>query len=261
MTDAARHHYVTNSVPDLGATEEDQPLARVIDLTERSAPPVPNRSMPCWMPAGVVLVAAVALLTVALLAGPGWARVGSTWWWLLTLAGHVPLALLVAFLTAGVVERLAFLRRGRVPAAPGRMPAFYPKVCVQLPMFNEHTVARRVIEAAAMMTWPTDRIQIQVLDDSTDDDTRALVERVCAEVRMSGIDCFVRHRVDRQGYKAGALEAGRRETDAKFIAIFDADFVPPRDFLLRTIPHFFDAERNSHDDLAPGAGSVGSHQP
>jgi Glycosyl transferase family group 2 len=111
---------------------------------------------------------------------------------------------------------------------------------VQLPMFNEHAVARRVIEAAAAMTWPADRFSVQVLDDSTDDDTRALVESVCANIRAStGLDCYVRHRVDRRGYKAGALEEGRRETDAEFLVIFDSDFLPPQDFLLKAIPHFF----------------------
>ena len=102
-------------------------------------------------------------------------------------------------------------------------------------MFNEHAVAQRVIEAARAMTWPADRFSVQVLDDSTDADTRALVDDVCAGVRAStGVDCYVRHRADRRGYKAGALEEGRHDTDAEFLAIFDADFVPPADFLLRT---------------------------
>lgn len=79
-----------------------------------------------------------------------------------------------------------------------------------------------------------------MLDDSTDDHTRALVEGVCSRVREStGVNCYVRHRVVRQGYKAGALEDGRRETDAEFLVIFDSDFVPPQDYLLRTIPHFY----------------------
>ena len=92
---------------------------------------------------------------------------------------------------------------------------------------------------------------MQVLDDSTDEDTRALVEDVCQRVRTStGVDCYVRHRADRQGYKAGALEEGRRETDAEFLAIFDADFVPPEDFLVRTIPHFYGADRELDDGLA-----------
>ena len=101
------------------------------------------------------------------------------------------------------------------------------------------------------MTWPVDRFTVQVLDDSTDADTRALVDDVCVEVRHStGVDCHVRRRENRRGYKAGALEAGRRQTDAEYLAIFDADFVPPADFLQRTIPHFYDAAGEPDSELA-----------
>ena len=159
--------------------------------------------------------------------------------------------MIVCFLAGGLVERLGFYFRGRAAAVPGRLPATYPTVCVQLPMFNEHAVARRVIEAASAMTWPADRLSVQVLDDSTDHDTRALVDRACADVRAStGVDCRVRRRVDRQGYKAGALEAGRRETDAEFLVIFDADFLPPADYLLRAIPHFYDGDGEPDTGLA-----------
>jgi cellulose synthase/poly-beta-1,6-N-acetylglucosamine synthase-like glycosyltransferase len=108
-----------------------------------------------------------------------------------------------------------------------------------------------VIEAASAMTWPADRLSVQVLDDSTDDDTRALVDRVCAEVRAStGIACHVRRRADRYGFKAGALEAGRRETDAEFLVIFDADFVPLADYLQRVLPHFYRADGEPDTGLA-----------
>ena len=118
-------------------------------------------------------------------------------------------------------------------------------------MFNEHAVARRVIEAAAAMTWPVDRFSVQVLDDSTDADTRSLVDDVCAEVRRStGVDCYVLRRENRRGYKAGALEEGRLQTDAEYLAIFDADFVPPADFLERTIPHFYDGAGEPDAELA-----------
>jgi cellulose synthase/poly-beta-1,6-N-acetylglucosamine synthase-like glycosyltransferase len=155
------------------------------------------------------------------------------------------------FLVGGLVERLGFYWRGRAPEPAGRLPAVHPTVCVQLPMYNEHAVARRIIEAASKMTWPADRFSVQVLDDSTDEHTRAMVEDVCAEVRDStGVNCYVRHRVDRQGYKAGALEEGRMETDAEFLAIFDADFVPPPDYLLRTIPHFYGPDGRPDAGLA-----------
>jgi cellulose synthase/poly-beta-1,6-N-acetylglucosamine synthase-like glycosyltransferase len=184
-------------------------------------------------------------------AGAGWFEVRSAGWWAFTSVLHLPFFVILIFLVGGLVERLGFYWRGREPEPAGRLPAEYPTVCVQLPMFNEHAVARRVIEAASEMTWPADRFSVQVLDDSTDEDTRALVDDVCSRVRAStGVNCYVRRRVNRQGYKAGALEEGREETDAEFLAIFDSDFVPPRDFLLRTIPHFYGADCEPDSGLA-----------
>jgi cellulose synthase/poly-beta-1,6-N-acetylglucosamine synthase-like glycosyltransferase len=183
--------------------------------------------------------------------GGGWFEVRSAGWWLFTTALHLPFAVILLFLIGGFVERVGFYWRGRAPESAGELPAVYPTVCVQLPMFNEHAVALRVIEAACEMTWPADRFSVQVLDDSTDEDTRALVEGVCARIRAStGVNCYVRHRVNREGYKAGALEEGRRHTDAEFLAIFDADFVPPKDYLLRTIAHFHLPDGQPDDELA-----------
>jgi cellulose synthase/poly-beta-1,6-N-acetylglucosamine synthase-like glycosyltransferase len=198
-----------------------------------------GRRGPWWGRSLVFAAVATVLVVIAAgsLDGPD---PGTATWWALTTALHAPLLVILCFLAGGLVERLGFYVRGRVAAAPGRLPATHPTVCVQLPMFNEHAVARRAIEAASVIDWPADRLSIQVLDDSTDYDTRLLVDRACADVREAlGIDCRVRRRSDRQGYKAGALEAGRRETDAEFLVIFDADFVPPADYLQRTIPHFY----------------------
>jgi cellulose synthase/poly-beta-1,6-N-acetylglucosamine synthase-like glycosyltransferase len=194
---------------------------------------------------------ALFVLAATSLVGAGSLTTGSAGWWLLTTALHVPLLGILCFLAAGLVERFGYYWRGRAVEAAGRLPTTYPTVCVQLPMFNEHAVARRVIEAASAMNWPVDRLAVQVLDDSTDDDTRALVDRVCAEVRAAtGVDCHVRRRADRHGYKAGALEAARLETDAEFIVIFDADFVPPADYLQRTIPHFYLSDGEPDTGLA-----------
>jgi cellulose synthase/poly-beta-1,6-N-acetylglucosamine synthase-like glycosyltransferase len=180
------------------------------------------------------------VLAAASVVGAGRVVTGSPAWWLLTTVMHVPLLVILCFQAAGLLERFGFYFKGRAAAAPGRLPTPCPTVCVQLPMFNEHAVARRVIEAASAMTWPADRLSVQVLDDSTDPDTRALVDRTCADVRAStGVDCRVLRRADRHGYKAGALEAGRRATDAEFLVIFDADFMPPADYLQRAIPHFY----------------------
>jgi cellulose synthase/poly-beta-1,6-N-acetylglucosamine synthase-like glycosyltransferase len=206
-----------------------------------------------WMPSLALLAIACGLFTYSAVsdAGGSWFAVGSAGWWVVTLALHLPLVVTLFFLVGGLVERAGFYWRGRAPERAGRLPAVYPTVCVQLPMFNEHAVAERIIEAASRISWPTDRFSVQVLDDSTDEHTRELVETVCARVRAStGVDCHVHHRVDRRGYKAGALEEGRRHTDAEFLVIFDADFVPPRDYLLRAIPHFYLPDCKSDAGLA-----------
>ncbi|NJN19507.1 MAG: glycosyltransferase [Oscillochloris sp.] len=205
-----------------------------------------------WMPGAMLfLLAAMALVYAAGRGSDGsWLIVGSRAWWVVTTLLHLPFMAILFFLLMGLFERIGYYWKGRAQEMPGRLPETYPMVCVQLPMFNEHAVARRVIEAAAAMTWPTDRLSIQVLDDSTDADTRWLVEQISADIRSRGIDCRVLHRTDRQGYKAGALEAGRRQTEAEFLVIFDSDFVPPADFLVQVIPHFYQPDGMPEADLA-----------
>jgi cellulose synthase/poly-beta-1,6-N-acetylglucosamine synthase-like glycosyltransferase len=112
-----------------------------------------------------------------------------------------------------------------------------PDVCVQVPIYNERYVAERVIDAVCAMEWPPDRLEVQLLDDS-DDETFAIVSRRAAHWRRKGVRVTHVRRGTRQGFKAGALAHGLSLTAAPFIAIFDADFVPPRDFLRRTIGVF-----------------------
>jgi Glycosyl transferase family 2 len=206
-----------------------------------------------WMP-GLGVFALAGGLFVYLVSSHGGASSPSVYtpaWWMVTAALHLPYLVILFFLVVGLVERLGFYWRGRAPEPAGQLPAVYPTVCVQLPMFNERAVAQRVIQAASELIWPADGLSVQVLDDSTDEGTRALVEDVCSRVRAStGTNCYVRHRRDRQGFKAGALEEGRTSTDAEFLTIFDADFVPPRDYLLRTIPHFYSASGEPDAGLA-----------
>jgi cellulose synthase/poly-beta-1,6-N-acetylglucosamine synthase-like glycosyltransferase len=114
-----------------------------------------------------------------------------------------------------------------------------PKVAVQLPLYNERYVARRLIDAVAQLDYPHDRLIIQVLDDSTDDTTELIQGRI-AQLRAEGLKIELVHRADRTGYKAGALANAMKQTDAPFFAIFDADFIPPTDFLRRTVPLFQD---------------------
>lgn len=112
-----------------------------------------------------------------------------------------------------------------------------PKVTVQLPMFNEMYVADRIIETIAKFKYPADKLQIQVLDDSTDE-TRDIIALKVAEIAATGVNIQHIHRVDRTGYKAGALDDAMDRVEGDFIAIFDADFVPDEDFLIRTMPYF-----------------------
>lgn len=115
----------------------------------------------------------------------------------------------------------------------------WPQVSVQIPIYNEMYVAERVIQAAARLEYPEELLEIQVLDDSTDETAeiiRSLVERLRAE----GVDITHVQRGDRSGYKAGALAVGLKRAKGEFFAIFDADFLPTPDFLKRTLPYFQD---------------------
>jgi cellulose synthase/poly-beta-1,6-N-acetylglucosamine synthase-like glycosyltransferase len=114
-----------------------------------------------------------------------------------------------------------------------------PDVCVQIPIYNERYVAERVIDAVCATEWPSNRLEVQLLDDS-DDETIAIVSRRAAHWRRKGVRVTHVRRGTREGFKAGALAYGLSLTDAPFIAIFDADFVPPPDFLRRTLGVFDD---------------------
>ena len=127
-------------------------------------------------------------------------------------------------------------------------PAYFedlPRLTVQLPIFNEQYVVERLLENICQLKYPKEKLDIQVLDDSTDETVEvaaALVERLAAQ----GHPISYHHRTNREGFKAGALAEGLKTATGEFVAIFDADFTPPEDFLLRTIHHFTD----------PGIGMV-----
>ena len=114
-----------------------------------------------------------------------------------------------------------------------------PRVTVQLPMYNEDSVAERVIKATCQIDYPPDRFEIQVLDDSTDESADITREAV-AEMAALGHNIKYIHRSNRVGFKAGALEAALPDASGEYIAIFDADFVPPRDILRNVVDHFSD---------------------
>jgi hypothetical protein len=130
------------------------------------------------------------------------------------------------------------------PLAHDALVESVPHVTIQLPLYNEATVAARLLEHVARMDYPREKLEIQVLDDSTDE-TRALVRSLVAQLQQPtgdelALDIVYIHRVDRAGYKAGALDAGLKVAKGDLVAVFDADFLPQPDFLRALVPHFID---------------------
>ena len=126
-------------------------------------------------------------------------------------------------------------KKGR-PSPATRFSSF-PRVTVQLPIYNEACVISRLIDAVCALDYPRDRLEIQVLDDSTDE-TVFIAESKVKEKREQGFDITYIHRQDRTGFKAGALKAGLSIAKSEFIAIFDADFIP-QPGMLKKIIHYF----------------------
>ena len=164
-----------------------------------------------------------------------------------SLYGGLCAALMAYGLNSYVLIRLFLRRRGASRYADHqREQAFaaqvaegtveLPHIVTQVPIYNEANVAERVIRACAAMVYPADRHEVQVLDDSNDE-TCDLIDAVAAELREQGKRVTVVRRTDRSGFKAGALNEGLRRSDAPFVAVFDSDFVPPADFLQRSLPH------------------------
>lgn len=115
----------------------------------------------------------------------------------------------------------------------------YPTVTIQLPIFNEFYVAERVIGSVALLDYPKDRLTVQILDDSTDD-TRSIAMAAGDRLAARGFNVQYLHRDDRTGFKAGALKAGLDKSNDELVAVFDADFMIPPEFLVKTVPHFKD---------------------
>jgi len=122
---------------------------------------------------------------------------------------------------------------------PAQRFAELPRVTVQLPIFNEQFVVERLLEAISRLDYPLDKLDVQVLDDSTDE-TVAVARGLVNHYAAQGFPLTYHQRSDREGFKAGALSEGLKTAKGEFVAIFDADFVPPADFLLRTVHHFTD---------------------
>jgi len=159
------------------------------------------------------------------------------------LAIMLPYFFVMIVLAAYGIHRYALVynyykNRKHVPGPPPEIGT-WPKVTVQLPIYNERYVIERLIEAVSQFDYPRELLEIQVLDDSTDQTCQ--VARDCVErYRALGMPICYIHRDNREGYKAGALQEGLKSAAGEFVAIFDADFIPPADFLRRTVPYFAD---------------------
>lgn len=129
-----------------------------------------------------------------------------------------------------------FKYRNYKPAAPQHYSEL-PQVTVQIPLYNERLVAKRIVDSIVLLDYPADRLQIQIVDDSNDDTSDLVAERV-KHYQQQGINIDHVQRTNRQGFKAGALKEAMDTASGEFIAIFDADFIPSPDTLLRSIHHF-----------------------
>ncbi|WP_248352687.1 cellulose synthase family protein [Anaeromyxobacter oryzae] len=167
----------------------------------------------------------------------------------LELSVVVGYALLLAVLSVFGAHRYAmaylyYRHKFRLPTPKSRFDTL-PRVTIQLPIFNELYVTERLIDAVARIEYPRDLLEVQVLDDSTDE-TQGIARACVERHRALGLDIVYVHRTDRKGFKAGALENGLKIAKGEFVAVFDADFIPEPDYLHRTV-HFF---------TDPGVGMV-----
>ncbi len=144
------------------------------------------------------------------------------------------------------------------PGPTAKQAIRWPTVTIQLPIYNEQHVIERLIDACAKLTYPVDKLQIQVLDDSTDE-TTAIVQRRVLYWQRKGINITAVYRPTREGFKGGALAHALPLAHGEFIALFDADFMPPKDFLQQTIPYFIAPENQSVGFVQARWGHLNSH--
>ena len=149
----------------------------------------------------------------------------------------VSLTILFGFGIHGLVLLYYYRKTFNHVLPPEEMPDDVPMVTVQLPLYNEMYVVERLVKAVCEIDYPKDKLEIQVLDDSTDE-TVFLTKNIVAGYKSLGFNIQYIHRDNRVGYKAGALKHGLEIAKGEFVAIFDADFVPNPDFLKKTVPHF-----------------------
>ncbi|MBI5281634.1 MAG: glycosyltransferase [Candidatus Solibacter usitatus] len=158
----------------------------------------------------------------------------------------IPYFTLLTILAIYGAHRYAVVRgylkyKSRIPKAPASRFQQLPRVTIQLPLFNERNVVDQLLDAVLKVRYPRELLEVQVLDDSTDD-THPYTEALVARLKAQGHPIEYIHRADRTGFKAGALQNGMALTKGDLFAVFDADFIPPADFLEKTI-HFFADEK------------------
>ncbi|HUL45356.1 MAG TPA: cellulose synthase family protein [Bacteroidota bacterium] len=155
------------------------------------------------------------------------------------VAYFISLTILFLFGSSGFVMIYYYLkhRETKTPKA-GQLSAF-PMVTLQLPVYNEYYVVERLINACCRISYPREKLEIQILDDSTDE-TVDIIATLVARKQAEGFDIKHVHRTNRKGFKAGALKEGLKSCRGEYVAIFDADFIPKRDFLLQTVPYFLE---------------------
>ncbi len=158
-------------------------------------------------------------------------------------AAYVLYLLFLGFIFLYSLTQFQLLRSASKKLAPNQPKPLtvFPSVTIQLPVYNERYVVERLIKSVCSIDYPLDKLEIQVLDDSTDD-TSEIVENSIQEFQNKGIDIKRVTRPNREGFKAGALAFGLEKAKGEFIAIFDADFLPQPDFLKKTLPHFTHSE-------------------
>ncbi|MFN3305824.1 MAG: cellulose synthase family protein [Candidatus Kapaibacteriota bacterium] len=149
----------------------------------------------------------------------------------------IALSVLFLFGIHGLILLYYFRKTQKILLPKYELPKELPMVTIQLPIFNELYVVERLIRNVCNIRYPKEKMEIQVLDDSTDE-TQELAKKLVEEYKAKGFDIHYLHRPNREGFKAGALRYGLERAKGEFIAIFDADFIPAEDFLEKTIPYF-----------------------
>ena len=159
--------------------------------------------------------------------------------WIIIILNGLFLSFILIYSIVQIILTIKYLRlRNSIQMKTAELREF-PKVTIQLPIYNEKYVIERLIEAVTNFSYPKDKLEIQILDDSTDE-TVAIVEKCIEKYKSRGFLIKQIIREDRIDFKAGALKYGLEHSDGEFVAIFDADFIPSPDFLERTLPFFND---------------------